>query len=222
MTDTQDYYFHLVMQALDSEQRGLDSRNGNDLTDWSPVIKYLGAFHPLYSLLLRAAAACHVFGPRDANAHFLQPRCQLRLHPPHPHSTAVYRAFARAMAAQNKGMGSKMARVRLRRLLRFSCISSTVAARLCSRSGFVALIIRRCLSERGVRDMLSVYLFEPKPTPIKRLGWGDVVDDKEALIEWGDVVDDKEALIEQVAELELRVAQLERENMQLRALQSGV
>jgi hypothetical protein len=70
--------------------------------------------------------------------------------------------------------------------------------------------------------MLSVYLFEPKPTPIKRLGWGDVVDDKEALIEWGDVVDDKEALIERVAELELRVAQLERENVQLRALQPGV
>ncbi len=38
----------------------------------------------------------------------------------------------------------------------------------------------------------------------------------------GDVVDDKEALIERVAELELRVAQLERENMQLRALQPGV
>ena len=38
----------------------------------------------------------------------------------------------------------------------------------------------------------------------------------------GDVVNDKEALIERVAELELRVAQLERENMQLRALQSGV
>jgi hypothetical protein len=32
-------------------------------------------------------------------------------------------------------------------------------------------------------------------------------------------VDDNDALIERVAQLELRVAQLERENMQLRSLQ---
>jgi hypothetical protein len=71
MTDT---YYNAVMYALDSEwSRTFFSSSRTKCQYWSPAIKYLGAFHPLYSLLLLAAAACHSFGPRDANARFLQP-----------------------------------------------------------------------------------------------------------------------------------------------------
>ena len=155
-----DMYVHSAIAALSSDAAHHGNHEGSD-SQWSSVVEYLGAFHPLYSLLHRAAAACHVFGPRDANARFLQPHCGLLMRP------SVRAPELAALMLRRTGTGSKMARVRLRRLLRFSCISSDVAARLCSHEGhfvgpyYLAFIIRRCLSVLCVKDLLSVYLFEP-------------------------------------------------------------
>jgi hypothetical protein len=146
--------------SSDAAHYGARARARSD-SQWSSVVEYLGAFHPLYSLLHRAAAACHVMGPRDAHARFLQPHFGLLMR---PSDRAPELA---ALMLRRTGTGSKMARVRLRRLLRFSCISSDVAARLCSHKGhfvepyYLAFIIRRCLSVLCVKDLLSVYLFEP-------------------------------------------------------------
>jgi hypothetical protein len=151
-----DLYVDSAIAALSSDA----AHEGSD-SQWSSVVEYLGAFHPLYSLLHRAAAACHVMGPRAANARFLQPHCGLLMRP------SVRAPELAALMLRRTGIGSKMARVRLRRLLRFSCISSDVAARLCSHRGhfvesyYLAFIIRRCLSVFCVKDLLTVYMFEP-------------------------------------------------------------
>jgi hypothetical protein len=160
-----DAYVHWAIEVLKSDA-DLGFRGGHytgvSNSQWSSVVEYLGAFHPLYSLLHRAAAACHVMGPRAPNARFLQPHCGLLMR---PSDRAPELA---ALMLRRTGTGSKMARVRLRRLLRFSCISSDVAARLCSHRGhfvgpyYLAFIIRRCLSVLCVKDLLSVYLFEPE------------------------------------------------------------
>jgi hypothetical protein len=121
--------------------------------DWSPVIKFLHRCHSLCCLLLRAAAACPVFGPRAANAHCLQPHALLRIRP-------SQRAHALAMHLwRAEGFASQRSRARL---LRFSCMLAAVAALLSSIGGgsggsrHAALIIRRCLSMHGVNYMLRL------------------------------------------------------------------
>ena len=120
---------------------------------WSPVFKFLRCCHPLCCLLLRAAAACPVFGPRAANAHCLQPHALLCIRP-------SQRARALAMhLSRAEGFPSERSRARL---LRFSCMLAAVAALLSSIGGdnrgsrHAARIIRRCLSMHGVNDMLRL------------------------------------------------------------------
>ena len=44
---------------------------------WLPVLKLLRAARLMVSLVLNAAAACPIFGPRSMRAHYLQPPAQL-------------------------------------------------------------------------------------------------------------------------------------------------
>jgi hypothetical protein len=123
---------------------------------WPPLMKFLHRCHPLCCMLLHAAAACNIFGSREANAHYMQPHAQLRLRPSQR---------ARALSVhlwRAHDFGCERSIFRRRRLLRFSSMFAAVASRLsfmreyCTGSRYAACIMRRCLSMHGVNDLLRL------------------------------------------------------------------
>jgi hypothetical protein len=54
-----------------------DDDDGDDNDKWLSVLKIWRAARHTVSLVLNAAAACPIFGPRSVRAHYLQPPAQL-------------------------------------------------------------------------------------------------------------------------------------------------
>jgi hypothetical protein len=111
---------------------------------------------PLLGLLLHAAAARFIFGHRSMGAHYLQPPAALGITP----SQRAIRLATQLWKGHVSAAWMRPQQKQRKQLLCFSCLLDSVVARLCffdrgrSNRRAAALVMRRCLSMRGVHRLL--------------------------------------------------------------------
>ena len=131
----------------------------------------LAQIPPIASLVLNAAAACHVFGPRSVRAHYLQPPAQLL-----PPGFALSQRSLDRASLQSWCHGN----TQRAQLLCFCCPLSTLASRLARADNrrqvnrsleirVVACIMRRCFSGYALRRGVAVFGYELVPVEFEEL-----------------------------------------------------